>query len=140
MPRGTISNLKRPVKGGPSPNPKGRPKNIDKILQEYFFAERNLKLSKGQTQEIIQSLLSRPSSELMELAKHPDLPFWISLIAKKAKRDFDRGSIHVLEVLFDRVYGKPKEEVTQLILERPIFNGIDIDVSENDSAEENNPT
>ena len=51
------------------------------------------------------------------MAKNDELPFWISLIAKKAQRDFDKGSIHILDVLFDRVYGKPKEELEQTINE-----------------------
>ena len=51
----------------------------------------------------------------MELAKNDQLPFWIALIAKKAQRDYEKGSIHILDVLFDRVYGKPKEEVEQTV-------------------------
>jgi hypothetical protein len=34
---------------------------------------------------------------------------------KKAQRDYEKGSIHILDVLFDRVYGKPKEEVEQTV-------------------------
>jgi hypothetical protein len=33
------------------------------------------------------------------------------------------------------VYGKPREEITQNIIERPIFTGIDLDVPEDDSTE-----
>ena len=55
------------------------------------------------------------SSELVELAQNDELPFWIALIANKAQRDFSKGSIHILDVLFDRVYGKPKEEVEQTV-------------------------
>ena len=43
------------------------------------------------------------------------------MIAKKATRDYERGSIHLLELLFDRVYGKPKETVDQTI-ESKTFN------------------
>ena len=52
---------------------------------------------------------------MVELAKNDELPFWIALIANKAQRDFKKGSIHILDVLFDRVYGKPKEEVEQTV-------------------------
>ena len=51
----------------------------------------------------------------MELAQNDDLPFWISMIANKATKDYKKGSIHLLELLFDRVYGKPKETVDQNI-------------------------
>jgi hypothetical protein len=50
-------------------------------------------------------------TQLMDYAKSDDVPFWISMIAKKAQRDYERGSIHLIEVLMDRVYGKPKETV-----------------------------
>jgi len=68
-------------------------------------------------QDIIKVVLSKSRNELVELAKNEDLPFWISLIANKAQRDFKKGSIHILDVLFDRVYGKPKEEIEQTINE-----------------------
>ena len=98
-------------KKGQSGNPNGRPKKIETVLKDYFFAEHNLKLSKGQTQDIIRVILGKTRSQLVELAKNDELPFWVSLIVNKAQRDYKKGSMHVLDVLFDRVYGKPKEEI-----------------------------
>ena len=65
--------------------------------------------------DIIKNILGKTRKELVEMAQNEELPFWIALIAKKAQRDFEKGSIHILDVLFDRVYGKPKEEVEQTI-------------------------
>ena len=110
-------NLQPAWEKGQSGNLKGRPKKIENVLKDFFIEEHNLKLSKSQTQDIIKNILGKTRNELLELAKNDDLPFWISLIARKAQRDFDRGSIHILDVLFDRVYGKPKEEVEQTINE-----------------------
>jgi hypothetical protein len=122
---------------GQSGNPTGRPKSMESILRDHFLAEHNLKLSKSQTADIIQVILGKSKKELLELAKNEDLPFWVSLIAKKATRDFEKGSIHILDVLFDRVYGKPKEEVSQTITQRPIFTPIDLDViTDNGSGED----
>ena len=104
-----------PAKKGEVRNPHGRPKKVDTILKEIFLDEYNVKLSKSQTEEIIKGVLSKTKTELMELAQNNDLPFWISMIANKATKDYKKGSIHLLELLFDRVYGKPKETVDQNI-------------------------
>ena len=129
-----IENL-NPFKKGQSGNPNGRPKKIETILKEHFLDEHNLKLSKSQVQDMIQVILGKNKKELIELAKNDELPFWVSLIAKKAERDFNKGSIHILDVLFDRVYGKPKEEVNQTIQQVEVFKGIDLSVKEDDSTE-----
>jgi len=111
---GTPENLKK-WKKGESGNPSGRPKKIETVIKEHFLEEHNLKLTKTQSQDIIKNILGKTRKELVEMATNEDLPFWIALIAKKAQRDFEKGSIHILDILFDRVYGKPKEEVEQTI-------------------------
>ena len=88
---------------------------IETVIKEHFLEEHNLKLTKTQSQDIIKNILGKTRKELVEMAQNEELPFWIALIAKKAQRDFEKGSIHILDVLFDRVYGKPKEEVEQTI-------------------------
>jgi hypothetical protein len=113
-------NLKK-IQKGEVKNPNGRPKKVETILREVFLAEYNVKITKSQTEDIIKGILSKSRSELIQLAKNDDLPFWVAMIAKKATRDYEKGSIHLLELLFDRVYGKPKETVDQNI-ESKVFN------------------
>ena len=82
-----------------------------RIFQAVLQDETGMKLSKSQMQDLVKLILGKTKAELLELANNDDLPFWVSLIANKASRDYKKGSMHVLELLFDRVYGKPKEEV-----------------------------
>ena len=110
-----------PYKKGQTGNPNGRPKKVETILRQVFLDEYNVKITKSQTEDIIKGILSKSRSELIDLAKNDDLPFWVAMIAKKATRDYEKGSIHLLELLFDRVYGKPKETVDQNI-EAKTFN------------------
>ena len=113
-------NLKK-IQKGEVKNPNGRPKKVETILRQVFLDEYNVKITKSQTEDIIKGILSKSRSELIDLAKNDDLPFWVAMIAKKATRDYEKGSIHLLELLFDRVYGKPKETVDQNI-EAKTFN------------------
>ena len=87
-------------------------KKIKSILNNVFFAETNYKLSKFEAEEIIKSILTKSKNEIIELAKNDALPFWVSMIVKKAAKDHEKGSIELIEILFDRVYNPKYNENT----------------------------
>jgi len=52
------------------------------------------------------------------------------MIANTATKDYKKGSINLLELLFDRVYGKPKETVDQNIEGKIINVTLNLDTKE----------
>jgi hypothetical protein len=111
-------------------NRNGRPKKIENVIGELFATEFNLRLSKSQCHEIIESLLTMTHGQITKLGERDDVPFWMKMIAKKMERDMNRGSVHLMEILFDRVFGKPKETIDTINSSPEPFIQIDVVSSE----------
>lgn len=78
-------------------------------------------------------------SDLMDktLGEEKDGITAAEVILKKLRQMAAAGNLKAAEILLDRGYGKPKQTIDQTIIERPIFNGINLDVPTDDSASEN---
>jgi hypothetical protein len=84
---GTPENLIRVPKGGPSPNPNGRPKKLpelDKLLADVLGEEKD-----GLTAA--------------------------EAILKKLRQMATGGNLRAAEILLDRGYGKPKQSVDNTV-------------------------
>jgi hypothetical protein len=84
---GTPENLIRVPKGGPSPNPNGRPKKLpelDKLLADVLGEEKD-----GLTAA--------------------------EAILKKLRQMATSGNLRAAEILLDRGYGKPKQSVDNTV-------------------------
>jgi hypothetical protein len=92
-------------------NRNGRPKALRNVIKDIFIEEFNVQLSSSQANDMIMSMLCMTEKQVSDLGQRDDVPFWLKMISKKMEKDMSRGSIHLMEVLFDRVYGKPKETV-----------------------------
>lgn len=114
MPRG--ENLNKGNRSGFESHPErinrnGRPKALRNVIKEVFVEEFDITLSSSQANEMIMAMLCMTEKQIKDLGEREDVPFWLKMISKKMERDMSRGSIHLMEILFDRVYGKPKETV-----------------------------
>jgi hypothetical protein len=118
MPSGEHLKGKSPHGFGIHPeniNRNGRPKALRNVIKDLFIEEFNVQLSSSQANEMIMAMLCMTERQISELGERDDVPFWLKMISKKMERDLSRGSIHLMEVLFDRVYGKPKETIDSTI-------------------------
>ena len=117
MPRGeNFKNKQTAKKHGFGSHPEninrnGRPRALKNVIKEVFMEEFDITLSSSQANDMIMAMLCMTEKQVKDLGEREDVPFWLKMISKKMERDMSRGSIHLMEVLFDRVYGKPKETV-----------------------------
>lgn len=118
---------------GQDPTKGGRPKKMETVIQEYFLGEHNLRLSKGQTAQMIEAFLSKSKKEIFQLAKNEELPFWFEMLVNKAVKDHKKGSIELVEKLWDRIYGKPNQNEEK----EPEKTAPPIDMAKRESVLEN---
>ena len=107
------SNLKPPWKPGESGNPNGAPKKEINHLADMVQRDFNLKLTKGDKFQIIESLLEKSKEELQIVIDDSTSPVFMVSIAIAIIGDMQAKRINTVESIFDRVFGRPKQ--TQVI-------------------------
>ena len=107
-----MQNLK-PIKKGEVRNPKGRPKNILKQLEEITGEKFDVKISKDDKLRILEWLSECSINQLVEIAKDKDQPILASAYATAMLRDLKRGNTFGIEAVMDRVVGKPRQTIEQ---------------------------
>lgn len=100
---------------GQDPTKGGRPKKIETLLKEHFEVELNLKLSKGQINQILAIVMSKSKADLKNLSSDEHLPWWINMIFAKMKKDTERGSIELFEKLYSMVFKDEQEAIDRSI-------------------------
>lgn len=90
---------------GETNNPNGRPRKWISNLKDngYKISEVN---------DCIQVLLAMTGAELSEVADTPHATVLEKTIASALTKGMEEGSLHVIETLLSRTYGKPKEQAT----------------------------
>lgn len=128
----TIENLK-PFKKGQSGNPNGRPRKFVTTLKEIGY-------KRSEINDTIQAMLAMDKDELTDAMKNPKATILEMTVASAMKKSIEKGSLYSIETLLSRVFGMPKQEIEQTIIERPIFTGIDLDVQEDNGTGEDSGT
>ena len=130
--KSTIENL-TPFKKGQSGNPNGRPRKFVTLLKDIGY-------KRSEINDTIQAMMAMDKDELKDVFKNPKATILEITIAAAMGKSIEKGSLYSIETLLSRVFGMPKQEVEQTIIERPIFTGIDLDVPEDNGTGEDSGT
>lgn len=76
-------------------------------IQEAAGVQFQVTLTRSDKFTIIESMLEMTLQELRKVAKHKDTPVFVSLVAKAIVSDFSKKTMSSVDVIFNRVYGKP---------------------------------
>ena len=120
-------------KKGQSGNPNGRPRKFVTTLKEIGY-------KRSEINDTIQAMLAMDKDELTDAMKNPKATILEMTVASAMKKSIEKGSLYSIETLLSRVFGMPKQEVEQTIIERPIFTGIELDVPEDNGTGEDSGT
>jgi len=117
----------RKMQKGQSGNPNGRPRKYVSLLKEQGY-------KRSEINDTIQAMMAMDMVELKEVYDNPKATILEKTIANAMRKSLEKGTLYSLETLLSRVFGQPKQEVEQTIIEKPIFNSINLDVQGDDSA------
>lgn len=118
---------------GTSGNPNGRPRKYVSQLKEIGY-------KKSEINDAIQAMMAMTMDELKEVWENKNATILEKTVANAMRKSLEKGTLYSLETLLSRVYGQPKQEVEQTVIERPIFTGIDLSVKEDDSTGQDSQT
>lgn len=112
---------------GQSGNPNGRPRKYVSTLAAMGY-------KRSEINDTIQAMMAMDKEELTDVFKNPKATILEITIAAAMKKSIEKGTLYSLETLLSRVFGMPKQEVEQTVIERPIFTGIVLDVPTDNST------
>ena len=98
---------------GQSGNPNGRPR-------KYVSQLKDIGYKKSEINDAIQAMMAMTMDELKEVWENKNATILEKTIANAMKKSLEKGTLYSLETLLSRVYGQPKQEIDQNIMEHNI--------------------
>lgn len=113
----SLANLRPPWQPGQSGNPKGRPKNLAKVIYAKVFGKKSLKklhnLNSVEVDDWDNFILSASVADLQILVKNDDVPAYPRSLIMSVLTEMKNGQCKTIEKLRDRQHGKAiKHEIT----------------------------
>lgn len=112
---------------GQSGNPNGRPRKYVSLLKEQGY-------KRSEINDTIQAMMAMDMVELKSVYDNPKATILEKTIANAMRKSLEKGTLYSLETLLSRVFGQPKQEVEQTIIEKPIFQSINLDVQDDNGT------
>jgi hypothetical protein len=119
-----------PYTKGQTGNPNGRPRKFVCQLKDMGYNKQDIN-------QTIENMMAMTLNELADIFKDEHATILERTIANAMRKSLEKGTLYSLETLISRVHGVPTQTVNQTISEKPIFNGIDINVTKDNSSGEN---
>ena len=119
-----------PYQKGQTGNPNGRPRKFVCQLKDMGYNKQDIN-------QTIENMMAMTLNELADIFKDEHATILERTIANAMRKSLEKGTLYSLETLISRVHGVPTQTVNQTISEKPIFNGIDINVTKDNSSVEN---
>lgn len=93
-----------PFVKGQSGNPNGRPKKFTTMLKQSGYTQYEIN-------ETIQVMMAMNMEELKDVHDDPNCTILEKTIANALFKSWKKGSLYSMDTLWNRVLGKPKEQV-----------------------------
>ena len=119
-----------PYTKGQTGNPHGRPRKFVCQLKDMGYNKQDIN-------QTIENMMAMTLNELADIFKDEHATILERTISNAMRKSLEKGTLYSLETLISRVHGVPTQTVNQTISEKPIFNGIDINVTKDNSPSEN---
>jgi hypothetical protein len=119
-----------PFEKGKSGNPAGRPRKFVCTLKDIGYNKQDINTT-------IENMLAMTIKELAEVYNDVDATILEKTVAGAMKKSLEKGSLYSIETLISRVHGVPSQTINQTITEKPVFNGLDLNVTEDNGTTEN---
>lgn len=103
------------------PQNKGRKPTLYRQLFKTTSKRVEFEMSKEDYYKVIRYLMERTPGELKKIAKHEETPVWVSNIISALSSDMKAGRLTTINVVFDRLFGKPTQ-----VIEGEIENNVTV--------------
>lgn len=103
----TFPNKETQWQPGQSGNKSGRPVSQLANLQQMAGQQYDIQLTKQDITHLLHWLIEKPFKELAIIKQEPELPAFMVSLIEALEKDLKKHSIRTLEMIFDRIFGKP---------------------------------